>query len=139
MTLTLFKDHRYVRIINCKMFLNSCPLLCNGAWLPHTLKRSSTVCFCDWHVHKRHNQHNFYNFTLEFESSEHLLLLGTADRNQRPHCRKCTASHGSFKPENSIICFTRCQELYCFVYFYFCLLILYSFHLFFVGVVCQEQ
>ena len=42
MTLTLFQGHRYVRIINCKLFLDSCPpcLMVHGATHIKKLKHS---------------------------------------------------------------------------------------------------
>ena len=60
----------YIRIMNC-WFSNSCPLYFNGAWLLHTLKRSSTVCCVVTVVYLR----DFCNLALECESRECLLFL----------------------------------------------------------------
>ena len=58
MTWTIFQGHMYVRIINCKLFFDSCPLY---GCCTHR-KDQARYALCEWCVFKSRDLSNFFFF-----------------------------------------------------------------------------
>ena len=76
MTLALFQGYRYVRIINCKLFLDSCPLWYKWCMVATHIKKIKDSMLCVTDVYLRDTT-NLFSPVLHLNVS-HLSILSSS-------------------------------------------------------------